>query len=172
MPLVLRTGLHIFLTSWEVVWGSSPWDPASLVVVVVPKVEGNSGGDCALPVFTTRPLFTSRVTLGDSGSVISVLSFASGVACRATLASATMSPGGRVPPLPPPRPVPPPTLPSSPPVVGLDREASEEDKVKDRDREEEKGDIKSKNRETKVVDWGNSETVSSGANSDGPENGT
>ena len=126
-----------------------------------------------------QPLFTSRVTLGDSGSVISVLSFASGVACRATLASATMSPGGSgwVPPLPPPRPVPPPpTLPSPPPVVGWDRdEASEEEevRVKDRDRDEERGDIESKKRERrKVVDWGNSESVSSGVNSDGPENGT
>ena len=79
-----------------------------------------------------------------------------------------------MPPLPPSRPVPPPPLPSSPPVVGLDRgEASEEDRVTDRDREEEKGDIKSKKRrKRKVVDWGISESVSSGANSDGPENGT
>ena len=76
-----------------------------------------------------------------------------------------------MPPLPPSRPVPPPPLPSSPPVVGLDREASEEE-VKDRDREEEKGDNKSKNSKTEVVDRGSSESVSSGANSDGPENGT
>ena len=75
-----------------------------------------------------------------------------------------------MPPLPPSRPVPPPPLPSSPPVVGLDRQASEEDRVKDR--EEEKGDDESKKRKRKVVDWGNSESVSSGANSHGPENGT
>ena len=93
------------------------------------------------------------------------------------LASATMSPGRRVPPLPPPRPVPPPpTLPSPPPVVGLDRDeaSEEEDRVKDRDGDEERGDNGSKKRRKrrKVVDWGNSESVSSGANSDGPENGT
>ena len=81
-----------------------------------------------------------------------------------------------MPPLPPPRPVPPPpTLPSSSPVVGLDGDeaSEEEDRVKDRDREAEKGDIESKKRrKRKVVDWGNSDSVSSGANSDGPENGT
>ena len=84
------------------------------------------------------------------------------------LASATMSLGGRVPPFPPP--VPPPPPPPLPLVVG-EREASEEE-VRDRDREEVKGDIKSKRRMKKVVDWGTSETVSSGANSDGPGNGT
>ena len=79
-----------------------------------------------------------------------------------------------MPPLPPSRSFPPPPLPSSPPVGGLDEdEASEEDRVKDRDGEEVKGDIKAKKRrKRKVVDWGTTETVSSGANSDGPENGT
>ena len=137
----MELGISGVGASWEVVWGSSPWDPASLVVVVVPKVEGIARSQ----FFTTRQLFTCRVTLGDSGSVISVLRFASGVACKAALASATMSLGGRVPPLPPPRPVPPPPPPPPcVPVVGERDEASEEDKVKDRDREEEKGDIKSK----------------------------
>ena len=93
------------------------------------------------------------------------------------LASATMSPGGSwwVPSLPPLScPVPPPPPPPWAPVVGSEGdEASEEDEVKDRDREEEKGDIESKERNRrKVVDWGSSESVSSGANSDGPENGT
>ena len=81
-----------------------------------------------------------------------------------------------MPPLPPPLPVPPPPLPSSPPVVGLngDEASEEEDRVKDRDGDEERGDNGSKKRRKrrKVVDWGNSESVSSGANSDGPENGT
>ena len=76
-----------------------------------------------------------------------------------------------MPPLPPPRPVPP--LPPPLPVVWDRDEASgEEDKVNDRDREEEKGDDKSKKRKKQVVDWGHSESVSSGANSDGPGNGT
>ena len=79
----MELGISGVGASWEVVWGSSPWDPASLVVVVVPKVEGIARSQ----FFTTRQLFTCRVTLGDSGSVISVLSFASGVACRAMLAA-------------------------------------------------------------------------------------
>ena len=57
--------------------------------------------------------------------------------------------------------------PSSPPVVGLDREASEEE-VTHRGEENEDA----SKRRKKVVDWSNSESVSSGANSDGPENGT
>ena len=57
--------------------------------------------------------------------------------------------------------------PSSPPVVGLDRKASVMEVT---DREEEKEDASKKRK--KVVDWGISESVSSGTNSDGPDIGT
>ena len=55
----------------------------------------------------------------------------------------------------------------------VERGASEEEEVRDRDGDDERGDNESKERKRrKVVDWGNSESVSSGASSDGPENGT
>ena len=54
--------------------------------------------------------------------------------------------------------------PPPPPPVGGEREGSEEE-VKDKKKENE-------TKKRKVFDWGNSESFSSEANSDGPENET
>ena len=59
-----------------------------MAVVVVPKIfSGTYGWSARYPYF---PLCSS----GDPGSSFTFTHFVSGIACRATLASATMSPGG------------------------------------------------------------------------------